>query len=103
MPLVTPQIGRLLEAVCGKEAFYYLCSLIYSWRDWSKPFFENNDSRAPAICLVHAISALEKRSHLTEFLECFAKVRLVEVVDEGKDGRMRADPVAIINLINGLR
>jgi hypothetical protein len=101
-PLVPPQIGSLLEAVCGKEAFHHLCTLIYSWRDGLKPFFENNDGEAPAVRLVQAIGALEKRSHLTEFLDRFAKLKLVEVIDEGKDGRMRADPVAIANLINGL-
>ena len=52
--------------------------------------------------LVQAISALEKRSQLTEFLDRFAKVKLAEVIDEGKAGRTRADPEAISNLINGL-
>lgn len=101
-PLVPPQIGSLLEAVGGKEAFHHLWSLIYSWRDRSKPFFENNGG-APAVQLVQAIGALEKKSHLTEFLDRFAKVKLVEVIDGKKDGRVQADPVAITNLINGLR
>lgn len=29
-PKVTPQIGSVLEAVCGKKGFAHLCSLIYS-------------------------------------------------------------------------
>ncbi|PVH72525.1 hypothetical protein DL98DRAFT_520434 [Cadophora sp. DSE1049] len=101
-PLV-PQISSFLEAVCGKVAFHHLCSLIYSWRDRSKPFFENNDGGAPAVQLVQVIGALEKRSYLTEFLDRFAKVKLVEVIDGGKDGRARADPAAITKLINDLR
>ncbi|KAH8650375.1 JmjC domain, hydroxylase-domain-containing protein [Tricladium varicosporioides] len=103
MPPVTPQMGSLVEAVCGKVAFYHLCSLVYSWRDRSKPFFEKNDGGAPAVHLVQVIGALEKKSYLTEFLGRFAKVKLVEVIDERKDGRIRADPVAITNLINDLR
>jgi hypothetical protein len=95
-------MGSLLEVVCGKPAFHQLCSLIYSWRDRSKPLFENNDGRAPAVQLVQAIGALEKRSLLTEFLDRFAKVKLAEIIDEGKEGRTRADPEAIANLINGL-
>jgi hypothetical protein len=102
-PLVPPQISSFLEAVCGKVAFHHLCSAIYSWRDRSKPFFENNDGGAPAVQLVQAIGALEKRSYLTEFLDRLAKLRLVEAIDEGKDGRVRADPLAITHLIQGLR
>lgn len=90
-----------MEAVCEKKAFDRLCSLVYSWRDRSKPLFDNN-GRALAVQLVQTIDALEKRSHLTEFLDRFAKVKLVEVIDEGKDGRTCADPGAITNLINGL-
>ena len=52
--------------------------------------------------LVQVIGALEKRSHLTEFLDRFAKVKLAEMIDEEKDGRARADPTAITNLIIGL-
>jgi hypothetical protein len=99
---VTPQMGSILEVVCGKQAFHQLCSLIYSWRDRSKPFFENNDGRAPAVQLVQTISTLEKRPLLTEFLDRFAKVKLAEIIDKGKEGRTRADPEAIANLINGL-
>lgn len=100
---VTPKLGSLFEVVCGKEAFHHLCSLICSWRDRSKPLFENDDGRAPAVQLVQVIVALEKRSQLNEFLDRFAKVKLAEIVDEGKKGRTRADPEAITNLINGLR
>jgi hypothetical protein len=45
---------------------------------------------------------LEKRSLLTEFLDRFAKVKLAEIIDEGKEGRTRIDLEAIVNLINGL-
>ena len=99
---VTPQVGSILEVVCGKQAFNQLCSLIHSWRDRSKPFFENNDSKAPAVQLVQVIGDLENRSQLTEFLGRFAKVKLAEIIDRGKEGRTRADPGAIANLINGL-
>jgi hypothetical protein len=101
-PKVTPQMGSLLEAVCGRAAFYRLCSLIYSWRDRSKPLFDHG-GRASAVQLVQIIDGLERRSLLTEFLDRFAKVNLAEVIDEGKDGRTRADPGAIKNLINSLR
>jgi hypothetical protein len=99
---VTPQMGSIVEVVCGEQAFHQLCSLIHSWRDRSKPFFENNDGRAPAVQLVQTIGTLEKRSLLTEFLDRFAKVKLAEIIDKGKKGRTRADPEAIANLINGL-
>jgi hypothetical protein len=92
----------MLDAVCGKPGFHQLCSLIYSWRDRSKPFFENSDGRASSVQLVQAIVALEKSSQLTEFLGRFAKLKLAEIIDKGKEGRMRADPQAIASLINGL-
>lgn len=50
--------------------------------------------------LVRAIGAFEKRSHLTVFLDPFATVKLTELIGEGKDGRLRADPVATANLMN---
>jgi hypothetical protein len=103
MPLVTPQIGSLLEAVCGKDAFHHLRFLIYSWRDRSKPFFEKNDGGALAMRLVQAIGALKKKSHLTEFEDRFLKVKLAEEIDQGKDGRVHADSGAITDLIKGLR
>jgi SET domain len=82
--------------------FRQLCSLICSWRDRSKPLFEKDDGRALAVQLVQVIGALEKRSQLNEFLDRFAKVKLAETIDKGKEGRTRADPEAITNLINGL-
>ncbi|KAH7418748.1 hypothetical protein BKA64DRAFT_655115 [Cadophora sp. MPI-SDFR-AT-0126] len=101
-PLVPPQICSLLTAVCGKEAFHHLCSLIYSWRDRSKPFLKIDDDGTPGVQLVQAIGALEKRSHLAVFLDRFFKVKLAEEIDGKKDGRVQADPVAITKLINGL-
>lgn len=101
-PLVTPHMGSLLEAVCGKTAFDHLCSLICTWRDRSKPFLENNAGGALAVRLVQAISVLERKSHLAEFEDRFLKVKLAEEIDEGKDGRGRADSGAIIDLTKGL-
>jgi len=100
---ITPEMGTLLDAVCGEEAFHHMCALIYGWRGRSNPLFDNTDGRAPAVHLVKTLSALEKRSHLNEFLDRFAKVKLAEVIDGRKDGRVRADTVTITNLLNDLR
>jgi len=99
---VIPEVDSLFDAVCGKEAFQRLCSLIFSWRDSSKPLFEANKRTTPAH-LVQVIGSLERRTQLAEFLSRFAKVKLVEIIDKGKHGRMRADPEAITNLIKGLK
>ena len=101
-PKVTPEMGVLLHAVCGKDAFHRLRSLIYSWRDLSKSMFEIS-RRDAAVQLVRIVDALETKSHLTEFLERFAKVKLAEVRDEGKDGRLFADPIALTNLMTNLK
>ncbi|KAE8440659.1 hypothetical protein EG329_006838 [Mollisiaceae sp. DMI_Dod_QoI] len=101
-PPVTPYMGSLVEAVCGKEAFHHLCSLIRSWRDRSKPLFEIDNSRPPAMQLVNLISILGERSLLTDFLNRLARVKLAEIIDDGKVGRSNADPTAITNLIRDL-
>jgi hypothetical protein len=95
-------MGNLLEAVCGKEAFHCLCSLIHSWRDRSKPLFEIDKSRPPVVQLVNVISILGERSLLTEFLDRLARVKLAEIINDGKVGRSNADPSAITNLIRDL-
>ncbi|KAH8650307.1 JmjC domain, hydroxylase-domain-containing protein [Tricladium varicosporioides] len=103
IPLVTPHIGSLLEAVCGKEAFLHLCSLIRSWRDRSKPLFEIDKARPPAMQLVNVIGILGERSLLAEFLDRLARVKLADIIDDGKAGRSNADPSAITNLIRDLQ
>ena len=95
-------IDSLCRAVCGKEAFHRLCSLIDNWRDRSKPLFET-DEGTTAVRLVRTIVSLEGRSQLTEFLIRLAKVKLAEVIENGKDGRTRAEPAAITNLIKDLK
>ncbi|KAF4626458.1 hypothetical protein G7Y89_g11701 [Cudoniella acicularis] len=91
----------------GKESVYYELALIISTAKPSNLITQPSNFKetegAPTIQLVQAISALEKRSLLTEFLDRFAKVKLVEIIDKGKEGRTRVDLEAIINLINGLR
>jgi hypothetical protein len=99
---ITHEMGNLCKTVCGKEAFHRLCSLIGSWRDRSKPLFET-DEGTTAVRLVHVIVGLEGRSQLTEFLVRLAKVKLAEIVEKGKDGRTRAEPAAITNLIKDLK
>ena len=101
-PLVTPHMGSLLEAVCGKEALHCLCSLIRSWRDRSKPLFEIDKGRPLAMQLVNVIGILGERSLLTDFLDRLARVKLAEIIDDGKVGRLNADPRAITNLIRDL-
>jgi hypothetical protein len=101
-PLVTPHMGSLVEAVCGKEAFHHLCSLIRSWRDRSKPLFEIDKGRPLAMQLVNVIGILGERSLLTDFLDRLARVKLAEIIDDRKVGRLNADPRAITNLIRDL-
>lgn len=85
----------------GKKLF--TACVLCSWRDWPKPIFKNLSGGYSAAGLVHAMGALEKWPHLDIYLDRLAKVRLVRVLDDGKDGRIRADPVAIANLISDLR
>jgi len=100
---ITPYMGNLFDAVCGKEAFHHLCSLIRSWRDRSKPLFEINEDSPLGSQLVKTIGVLGERSQLTDFLGRLARVKLVEIIDNGKMGRISADPQAITNLINDLK
>ena len=100
-PKVTPQIGRLFETVSGKEAACHLCSLIRSWREQAKPLFQTSKGGTRAVQLVQVISVLEKRSHLTEFLDRFTKIKLAEIIDKGKN-HISIDATAITNLINDL-
>jgi hypothetical protein len=100
---VAPEISILSEAVGGKEAFHRLRTLVRSWRDRSKPFFEANKSNKPAVQLVHVIGIGEERSQLTEFLNRFAKVKLADTIDNGKAGRTSADPDSLNELIDDLK
>jgi hypothetical protein len=96
---VSPQIGSLFEAVCGKDAFHHLCSLILSWRDRSRPLFQTNNGTRLAVQIVQTLGILVERSRLTEFLIRFAKVKLAEIIDKGKEHRTSADPKAITALM----
>ena len=100
--MVTPQIGSLLEAVSGKPAFVHLCSLIRSWRDRSIPLFEANEGRVPAVKIVQALGIVGEMPQLKGFLDRFGKVKLAEIINEGKENRTSADPMAITTLIGDL-
>ncbi|KAH7309383.1 hypothetical protein BKA65DRAFT_559597 [Rhexocercosporidium sp. MPI-PUGE-AT-0058] len=102
-PKVTPQISILSEAVCGKEAFHRLRTLVRSWRDRSTPLFKVDKDNKLAVQLVRVISFGEERSQLTEFLNRFAKVKLADLIDSGKAGRISADPNSLNELIIGLK
>lgn len=53
--------------------------------------------------LINIISILGERSLLTEFLDRLIRVKLVEIIDNGKVGRSNVDPSAITNLIHNLK
>jgi hypothetical protein len=64
--------------------------------------FEIDKSRPPTVQLVNVIGILGERSLLTEFLNRFARVKLAEIIDNGKVGWLNADPRAITSLIRDL-
>jgi len=65
--------------------------------------FEINKGDALVVQLVHIIRAAEGRSQLTEFLNRFTKVKLVEIIDRGKAGRTSMDLKAITKLMDDLK
>jgi len=65
--------------------------------------FEINKGDALTIQLIHVIRAVEGRLQLTEFLNCFVKVKLAEIIDRGKAGRTSTDLKAITKLIDDLK
>ncbi len=64
--------------------------------------FEIDKSRLLTVQLVNVISILGERSLLTEFLDCLARVKLAEIIDNGKVGRSNTDLSTITNLVRDL-
>lgn len=51
---------------------------------------------------MNVISILGERSLITDFLNRLIRVKLAEIIDDGKVSRLNADPRAITNLIRDL-
>jgi hypothetical protein len=84
------RIEDLCKAICSKEAFQRLCSLVASWRDHPKPLFEST------LRLVQVIETMEIHS---DFVTRLAKVKVAEAIEKENDGRLRTDPAIITKFV----
>ncbi|KAK4107060.1 hypothetical protein N656DRAFT_561513 [Canariomyces notabilis] len=81
---VEPDATTLANAVCGKQAFRHLCSLIRAWRAKQRPFFELTSNERAEVQLVRVIEGLSCTGSLLEFLCRLAKSELAKNMDSRK-------------------
>jgi hypothetical protein len=78
---IEPDATTLADAVCGKRAFRYLCSLIRAWRTRQQPFFSLTGNERVEVQLVRVIEGISYTGSLLEFLSRLAKSELAKKID----------------------
>jgi hypothetical protein len=95
---ITPQVQLLSKLVCGKEAFYRLSALVHISRNPSRSFKISGSAQGLVLFIVN----MENRTMLDQVSVRIAKVQLAEIIDNGKEGRINADPGQISKLLDEL-